>query len=69
MTTRHTHRWRVPGGAGRAACRLRKEFALQRSIRKRAVAGAASLARGVGLFAGHAPSTVNASSHPEAPRP
>ena len=40
---------------------------MQRSIRKRAVAGAASLALGVGLFAGLAPSTVIASSHREAP--
>ena len=40
---------------------------MQRSIRKRVVAGAASLAFGVGLFAGLAPSTVIASSHREAP--
>jgi hypothetical protein len=40
---------------------------LQPSIRKRVVAGAASLTLGVGLFAGLAPSTVIASSHREAP--
>jgi hypothetical protein len=40
---------------------------LQRSIRKRVVAGASSLVIGVGLFAGLAPSTVVASSHREAP--
>ena len=40
---------------------------MQRNIRKRAVAGAASLALGAGLFAGLAPSTVVASSHREAP--
>ena len=40
---------------------------MQRSIRKKVVAGAASLALGVGLFAGLAPSTVIASSHREAP--
>ena len=40
---------------------------MQRSIRKRVVAGAASLTLGVGLFAGLAPSTVVASSHREAP--
>ena len=44
-----------------------RSTALQRSIRKRVVAGAASLALGVGLFAGLAPSSVIASSHREAP--
>ena len=40
---------------------------MHRNIRTRVVAGAASLALGVGLFAGLAPSTVIASSHREAP--
>ncbi|HVF08596.1 MAG TPA: DUF4331 domain-containing protein [Actinomycetota bacterium] len=40
---------------------------MHRNIRKRVVAGAASLTLGVGLFAGLAPTGVIASSHREAP--
>ena len=46
---------------------IERSTALQRSIRKRVVAGASSLALGVGLLAGLAPSSVIASSHREAP--